>query len=210
MRDVEIRAFLEAEGFRSTEALAAGRAVLEAEGLTRAGKLRIAEEKLSAAREALAERLLRACADADCRRLARDAVAGGRELVRVEERDCPVCGGSNNRRATAALAERLAHRRIHRLLVVGGSAAQHRELAEALARRGVELRAVDGTLGSRSRHDARPDLEWAQLLVVWGATALPHKVSRLYTDDPPRGLPVVPLARRGVEALCREVLRSLE
>jgi hypothetical protein len=41
--------------------------------------------------------------------------------------------------------------------------------------------------------------------VVWASTQLPHSVSQAYTLQRPRGLPLVTVSRRGVEAFCTEV-----
>jgi hypothetical protein len=205
--DVDIEAFLRGQGFVSAEALETARAALEARGLTRPGKRRIAEAKLPSARAALSGMLLLACANPECVRLAR-AGGGGRKPVSVEAPACAVCGGSNVRRATRALAHCLTSRGVRRLLIVGGKGVQHAEIEDPLAGAGLQVRFVDGRSGSHSRRDAAPDLEWAQVLVVWGATQLPHKVSKLYTDDLPAHLRgrTVRLARRGVEAVCREVM----
>ncbi len=205
--DVDIGAFLRAQGFASGEALEWARAALEARGLTRAGKRRIAAAKLESARAALSQTLLRVCANPECARLGR-AGGGRRKPVTVDPAACEVCGGSNVRRATRALAHCLTSRGVRRLLIVGGKGAQHAEIEDPLTGAGLEVRFVDGSSGSHSRRDAAPDLEWAQVLVVWGATQLPHKVSKLYTDDVPPHLRgrTVRLARRGVEAVCREVM----
>jgi hypothetical protein len=206
-RDVEIDTFLRAEGFAPDEARDAARRALEAAGLTRGGKRRMAEAKLPAARAALAAGLSRVCDHPECARLA--AGQGDRRpAVRVAPASCEICGGSNVRRATRALARCLAGRGVRRLLVVGGKGPQHAEIEGPLAEAGLEVRFVDGRAGSFSRRDAGPDLDWAELLVVWGATPLPHKVSKLYTDDVPSHLRgrTVKLARRGVEAVCREVM----
>ena len=210
-RDVDIDAFLRAEGFASAEALAAARAALEAGGLTHAGKRRIAEAKLDSARGALSRALQRLCASPQCGRVAR-AGGGGRTPVRVDPAACEVCGGSNVRRATRALALCLSSRGVRRVLIVGGKGAQHTEIEDPLRAAGLEVRFVDGTSGSPSRRDAAPDLLWAEVLVVWGATQLPHKVSRLYTDDLPAHLRgrTVRLARRGIEAVCREVMTHFD
>ena len=219
LQDVEIEAFLKSKGFERPESRRQAREVLEREGLTRPGKLRIAVGKLPAAGTLLGKALLRVCEQEECIRLAvsaprtagepmRTAAGATREMVTVSAASCEVCGGSNNRRAVRALARCLGANRIDRVLVVGGTPAQHAEIEQLLGDEGIQLRAVDGARGSHSRRDALPRLEWAQLLVVWGATPLPHKVSKLYTDDPPAHLRVVPLAKRGVEALCREVIRS--
>ena len=205
--DVDIEGLLRAEGFETKDSVALARKILERQGLTRAGKQRISRSKASGARELLRTSLLKVCQDAGCAELSRH---DRRQPVTVSAAACEVCAGSNNRRALISLARCLRDRGVRRVLVLGGKPEQHEDLGQALRAEGVETRCVDGTRGSHSRRDAAPHLEWAQLLVVWGATQLPHKVSRLYTDDPPAHLRVVPLARRGIEALCREVIRSYE
>jgi hypothetical protein len=208
--DADIGEFLRAEGFDTPESLRQARAVLERNGLTRPGKQRISRAKLPAARGLLDSALLRVCANAECARMGRRPAGSARETAVVSPASCEVCGGSNNRRALAALAACLRANGVERLLVLGGTQAQHAEIQRALAGGGLHVRCVDGATGSHSKRDAAPDREWAQLLVVWGATPLPHKVSKLYTEDPPRHLRVVPLAKRGVEALCKAVIKSFD
>lgn len=208
---VLIERFLEQEGFDRPDSVSLARTVLEEAGLTRAGKTAIASAKLPRAREALAARIAKVCGEEECRRLAE--VRAGREIVAVAATGCEVCGGSNNRRSAAALAAAMQQRGLRRLLVVGGSPGAQQELAALLAGRSVELRLVNAAEGTHSNRTARSGLDWADVVVVWGATPLPHKVSRLYTDGAPRGgrgPRVVRLAKRGVEALCREVLKNLE
>ena len=41
-------------------------------------------------------------------------------------------------------------------------------------------------------------------------TPLPHKTSVSYTDERPRDLPFVTVSKRGIESLCREVLRTVQ
>lgn len=205
--DLDIVELLRAEGLANAEAQRDGRRALEAAGLTRPGKRRIARTKLEDARRAIAERLLRLCGDPECLRLANGGAAA-RPSVVAAANACEVCGGSNNRRAAAALVRCLRRNGVRRVLVVGGSPSTRAELGRLLADGGdLETRLVDPD-GSHARKDAEPHLQWAQLLVVWGATQLPHKVSKLYTDRPPPHLRVVSLAKRSVEALCREAARS--
>jgi hypothetical protein len=204
-QSVDIDRFLQVEGFDTPAGAARARAVLEDGGLTRAGKLAMSAEKQPAARTLIAARLLKFCGDDGCSSRAAD----GRAPVRVAAACCEVCGGSNNRRAALALAARLKEQDISRLLIVGGTPTLHGELDQLLVPHGIKLRYVDAATGSHSARDAAPDLQWAQVAVIWGASPLPHKVSRLYTADPPPHLRVVKFARRGIEAMCKEVLRSL-
>jgi hypothetical protein len=204
--DLDILDLLRSHGLATAEAQREGRRALEAAGLTRPGKRRIARAKLDDARRAIAERLLRVCGDPECLRLSngRDP---GRAAVTAAPNACEVCAGSNNRRAAAALVRCLGMNGVRRVVVVGGSPATRAELGRLLGGADLEVRLVDPD-GSHARKDAEPHLQWAQLLVVWGATQLPHKVSKLYTDRPPPHLRVVSLAKRSVEALCREAARS--
>ena len=207
---IDIERFLRDEGFDTTEARRRVRALLEAEGLTRPGKRGMDTVKLPRVRELLEWRVLRVCGNGECERLGSNDAQWGRELVVVSPAACRVCAGSNNRRAALAMAHRLKSKDIRRLLVVGGTTTLHSELEELLTPHGLELRFVDGSTGSHSARDAAPDLQWSQVVVVWGASPLPHKVSRLYTDAPPAHVRLVRLSRRGIEALCREVLKSFD
>lgn len=206
-RDIEIDALLTDEGFDTDDAQRRARACLEALGLTRAGKRNIAEAKLPAVHEALSSRFLRTCGREECRRL---GAADRREAATVTPLSCELCAGSNNRRAALALARRLRREHLSRLLIVGGTPRLHTELDRLLGPEGIELRVVDGAAGSHSARDAAPNLQWAQVMVIWGASPLPHKVSKLYTESPPAHIRVVKFARRGITALCHEVLRSFD
>ena len=205
---VRIEGFLQAEGFDTPEAREPAREVLEQGRFTRPGKQAMAGSKLPAARMLLTSRLRKLCpTDADVS-TGRWADHTGQMVVLVTGPSCEVCGGSNNRRAAQRLTERLRILGVERMLVVGGTSAQHAELDQLLGSEGLHLRYVDGAVGSHSKRDSEPDLRWAQVMVIWGATPLPHKVSYLYTDAPPDHVRVVKLGRRGIEALCEEVLRS--
>ncbi|MBI4497717.1 MAG: hypothetical protein HY689_07465 [Chloroflexi bacterium] len=209
MSDVlNIEEFLRDEGFDTPEALRRARALLEAHHLTRPGKQGMAASKLPTARALLASALLRVCSEA-CLHLGLAGPGEPREAVLVANPSCEVCGGSNNRRAAQRLARQLKAGRIYRLLIVGGTPTQHAQLDQLLAPEGIHLRYVDGATGSHSKRDALPNLQWAHLMVIWGATPLPHKVSHLYTDAPPEHLRIVKVPRRGIEALCEEIVRSL-
>lgn len=206
---ISIASFLRGEGFDTGESLERARALLEVQQFTRPGKQGMADTKLPAARRALADGLRRLCPSDAGLAATEHHGADGREVVMVAGPSCEVCGGSNNRRAALKLGERIRSAGLTRMLVVGGTPTQHAEMDQLLAKEGLHLRYIDGATGSYSKRDALPDLQWAQVMVVWGATPLPHKVSHLYTDDPPPLLRVVKFARRGIEALCEEILRSL-
>ena len=202
--DTDIDEWLASEGIVDRASRVEAMVVLAAAGLTRAGKQRMANHKLGAAREALWAGVTPVCADAACR-----AAIGSPPLpVVTTTRDrCVVCGGSNTKRAVKRMLEACASAGLRRILLLGGSKAAHTALRGALAGSGIELRMVDGLETSPSSKTALPDLEWAQLVVVWASTQLPHRVSQAYTEQRPRDLPLITVARRGVEALCQEVTR---
>ncbi len=207
--ELEITGFLIDEGFATVWSQHKARAVLEQAGLTRPGKQAMALDKLSRAREVLDTYLLRFCGDGECGALA-ELVRAGRVVIEASPGQCAICGGSNNRRAALLLARACRQRGIERLLIVGGTPALHAELASLLAGTGLTLRCIDGKAGSQSKGDALPNLNWAQVLVIWASTPLPHKISVSYTDERPRDLPFVTVSKRGIESLCREVLRTVE
>jgi hypothetical protein len=196
--DKDIDAWLAERGISPVESRTRARAALEAEGLTSPRKVRISEPKLPRAEQILAERFYRVCTAAECQQMARSS---GREPLAVEPRGhCEHCGGSNNRRAEVAFLEACSHHGVHRVVVVGGSPAVREELESKLGGR-LELRMVDGT-ERRTASKAQSDLEWGDLVLVWGATELHHKVSSHYTQPgTPHRHKVVHVVRRGVAAL---------
>lgn len=200
--DVAISDLLASEGFPTPEAQAAARTVLEAVGLTRAGKTRIAASKLSAVQATLAGHLDRACADC----LAQGAcVSVERQMVEVPSESCPLCRGSVNRRAMSDVVRRCAQARITNILVVGGTPVLH-ETLEKLSRElhaNIRWRFVEATERVRTKDEAGAHLRWAHLAVVWAPSPLPHKVSNLYTEHPEaRRKRPIPCHQRGIAALC--------
>lgn len=97
------------------------------------------------------------------------------------------------------LEEQSAGRGVRRIVVIGGSPSVREELL-ALKPAALELRLIDGT-ERRTSDKARADLEWAQLVLVWGGSELDHRVSQLYTDPTAHRRKLVHVARRGIAAL---------
>jgi len=192
---------LRAAGFDTPAAMKRARSALEAAGLTRAGKSGIAPYKRDAAEALLAQS--RVCGK-ECASLA-DA---SRTPVVTSGATCEVCGGSNNRRAALAALRDLRANSVRRVLVVGGTVHQHRDIEQLLTADGIALQFVDGTRASHSQKDAVANMARADLLVVWGSTPLRHAVSNLYTAEPPPHLRTILVSKRGIEALCREISRS--
>lgn len=211
--DFPIGEFLAEAGYDTPEAQATARATLEAAGLTRAGKARMAGDKRERALAALEEAHVRSCdAPACARRAAQDA--GGRAAVVVGGEQCPYCKGSDNRRAMTELARRLPELGVERLLVLGGTPVLHETMERLRKQAGGKLaiRYVDGTAAVHTRDDANVAMRWAQAVAVWTSTPLPHKVSTLYTDHPSarKSVAVVPVTQRGIAGLCTQLLAALE
>ena len=205
MADLLIEDLLRDEGFHATDARAAARETLEAAGLTRPGKQRITSEKLDRLHGALDAAIVRHCTDPAC--IA--AVAGDpRRHVEVDRPHCSVCSGSNNRRALRAMADACLAAGIRRVLVVGGRPPSYVELDAALGA-SLQLRFVDGTSNLPNQNDALRDCAWADLLVIWAPTPLPHKVSGLYRSEVCGVRHRVMVHRRGLEALASEVVTHL-
>ncbi|MCZ2108049.1 MAG: hypothetical protein LC118_00495 [Dehalococcoidia bacterium] len=205
MAAIGIDTFLRAEGFEDEQARAAARLILEGGGLTNPRKQAMDESKLERARALLESFAVRICSS-DCRSL---APRGGATLLVVSAERCQVCEGSNNRRAALLLARAMRSARASKLLVVGGTGTLHRELQGLLAPAGIEARCVDGAAHTPSQKAAWADQRWADVVVIWASTPLPHKVSELYTREP-IGRPPITVARRGIAALCTELRTSLD
>lgn len=206
-QDVEIAEFLREAGFDTPEASGRARAVLEAAGLTRAGKRAMAAAKLSRARALLEDTLVRVCGTR-CLAADRRQPWPAREAVTVTKAACEVCGGSNNVQAALEASAVLRRRGISRVLVVGGSPGVWDGLRRAFDGSGVELRMVDGTQRSHSDRDAEGNKRWAQVIVIWGASELRHAVSVHYQQDVPDDVRVITVARRGVAAVCEALVES--
>ena len=205
--DQDIDTWLAGRGISLPDSRTLARAVLEEAGLTRPGKVRISDTKLPRAVELLDGRFFRVCGAPECMQVARYS---GREPLLVQPRThCERCGGSNNRRAEVAFLEACHTKQVRRVVVVGGSPAVREELENKLGGR-IELRMVDGT-ERRTAVKAQSDLEWGDLVLVWGATELHHKVSSHYTQPgTPHRHKVVHVARRGVASLLEAGISHLE
>ena len=203
--DFAIADLLREEGFRSPAALAVARAALEAAGLTRPGKQRMASDKAARARDALSRALVRHCSRPDC---TAEVAGDGRIPIEVERGHCSICSGSNNQRALRRMAAACGGAGVRRLLVVGGRPPSY-AVMERVVGHELELRFVDGTSNLPNGTDALRDCAWADLLVIWAPTPLPHKVSDLYRGDVCAVPHRVTVHRRGLEALAAEVVEHL-
>jgi hypothetical protein len=198
--------WLTAKGFALPEARRVARAALEEARLTRPGKQRFSDEKIARFEELLRTRFFLHCEQEECRAAAKSS---GRIVVRCDPKAaCERCGGSANAAAESEFIAVCASAGVRRVVIVGGSPSVRSELEHGIGQR-VELRMIDGT-ERRTLDRAKSDLEWADLILVWGASELDHKVSTLYTQaPPPHRRKVVNVARRGVAALLAEGVRHL-
>ncbi len=205
--DVDIDGWLGGEGFDLPEGKALARSALEAAGLTRSGRARMSTEKVARARALLAEQTYLHCSMPAC---VAAAQASGRTPVLTGHRArCAHCGGSDNRRAEAALLAACQRAGVRRVVVVGGSPAVREELRDALGQ-ALSLRLVDGT-ERRSLAQARFDLEWGDLVLLWGGSELDHRVSTLYTGaSAALRRKLVHASKRGVAALLEAAVTFLE
>lgn len=200
---VNIDQMLRERGFDTPAASARARAVLEAAALTNRRKQAIATYKVPTAAALLSTALARVCAGACARRR-----GDGRERVIVSPASCELCRGSNNQRAALDATAVLAKHGVRKVLIVGGADSQIDDAGRLLTADGAELRFVDGTKKSHTKKTAISNMGWADLLVIWAPTPLRHSVSNLYSNEQPEHLRVVSVPRRGIEALCKEIVET--
>lgn len=109
---------------------------------------------------------------------------------------------SDIRHAAFAVATACQDLGIQRIAVVGGSPPYHARL-KALFGEALSLRLVDGS-ERRNLKQARSDIAWADLVIVWGGTILDHSLSQLY-----RGDSVLTIAHRGLAGMLRSLAEEL-
>ena len=114
----------------------------------------------------------------------------------------PPVEGSDVRQAAWDLTTALRALDIDRLLIVGGSPSYHSQL-QSLLSEAITLRLIDGK-SRRNLKQARADLQWADLTVVWGGTILAHRVSELYSGES-----VVQIPHRGIVGMMRQLSESI-
>lgn len=204
-QSISIEGFLAAEGFVTVDSAATARAALEAERITRPGKVGFSSLKLDRAREVIEARIARVCNRAECHAVLE---VDGRETVEVARHACEVCGGSNNQASMREMIVACRAAEVSRVLVVGGTPRQHDALSGLATGEGLEIRFVSGTDKEPNQRDALSDCAWADLVVVWAPTPLSHKVSNLYAADV-CDADHVEVHRRGIEALAHAVADHL-
>jgi len=205
--DVAIDTWLGQQGYGLPAARARAHAAMEEAQLTRAGKLRISAEKLPRVEQLLREKFCLHCVTPACQGFAKES---GRAPLLCDPRSaCERCGGSNNRRAETDLLEACARASVKKLVIVGGSPAVRDELEGALGS-ALALRLVDGT-ERRTNDNAKADMQWGDLVLLWGASELHHKVSMHYTNItvPELKRKLVRVQQRGIAALLKAAIDHL-
>ena len=200
---IPIDRFLRDEGYIG-RAGGVARLVLEKAGLTRPGKTGMSSLKLPRAREVLGTELLRVCDRSSCREAVGDDL---RQVVEVARAACDICGGSNNQGAVRGMVRGCADAGVRRIVVVGGTPRLDETLGR-LVNGALEVRFVSGVEKEPNQREALMDCAWADLVVIWAPTPLPHKVSTLYGPDV-CDADQVTVHRRGIEALALAVTAHL-
>ena len=199
-KDLPIAKLLRECGFASDAAQAAARAAIEAAGLTRPGKERIAEAKRADVEAALRARvalLCGACREAGLGDDRPDALAAG-----AGDR-CGACGGSAAQRSALVFIRACRAAGIRRVVFVGGSPAIRQELPELLGD-DLDVRLVDGTV-ARPGRDVQREIDGCDLAIVLGSTEISHTVSAAW--DSPKTISTYP---RGPSAFLAEAAEKVE
>lgn len=194
-----------ADADASIRALLAANALLVGDGID--------GSRLCEVRRVLGESLATSCGDSKCDELAPHF--GGSVVVRGAAARCVVCQGSVNERARKRVLVACHRSGVRRLVVVGGSPRAREELWGDYEERrpdgsrsgiGVEWRLVDGT-GRPNEREARANLDWADIVVIWATTQLDHKVSMLYVNG--RHPRTITCAQRSSAAVCGAITRAI-
>ena len=201
MQDIhlgELLASLGLEGPRNTEV---GLAALHAHGLTRPGKQRISIAKQDAAVKALRAALIRTCHKPACKATAQH---DGRTIVNVGiVSHCDICNGKDNQRAVAAMLDAMHQTGQTKLLVAGGAPDSRKALAN-LCGSSCKVRFISSDDHPSRKKTADPGMAWADIVVIWASTEIPHK-----TTVTLRGPKVITVPRRGIASLADEVTRFI-
>ncbi len=166
-------------------------------------------EKVERAEALLHERVFLHCPQAECITFAK---ASGREPVPCEPRNtCERCGGSDNSRAVKDVVDACRRKGFSKIVIVGGSPTVRQELERLVEGLPIELRLVDGTK-ARPLDQAKGDLQWGDVVLLWGATELHHKVSNQYQDHAigPWKRKLIHVPKRGIAQVLSGLLTHLQ
>lgn len=202
---IEVEAFLGGLGYQTETSKAEAWLTLEEAGLVPARRRTITRRNIPKARRLLVAKDLRICGGV-CSYVAEKLLQDRRSQLVVLPRQCQVCLGSNNRQAAGLMQASLIEAGVGKVLIVGGFKKSHDELRRLLRQTTLKFRYIDG-LKSAGQKTADLQAKWADLVVVWGSQPLKHSLSNNYTKQASSGEGLVVLHKRGIEALCLEVVR---
>lgn len=207
MTDVTISRMLSDFGVTHPEAVrSAVEALVEAGVLSsRPNRTRIAADKRERVAAVIAGAFLRHCNNGNCLQQTTE-LAGSRTPLLSDQKRCDICGGSSNRSALERMAAALSERGLSRVLVVGGTEETEREIRGS-PHGSVDFRFVNTRVARDDRYH-RSHRDWAEVVVIWSSTPLPHKVSRHYEHS--SGAIRVTVTRRGVAAMADGVREHVE
>ncbi len=157
----------------------------------------------------IVDRVRRVCVDAICNQVAK---AGEAFPMRVDaERDCTVCGGSEDRRWFARMALECDRAGVRRILVVGGSETLHEQLRGLTQGQRIDFRLVS-TADEVFPARIQGRIEGCDLLVLFSPGLVDSAVSEPYADAARRAgrlVAHVVSARFGVVSLTRTICNRL-
>jgi hypothetical protein len=199
-KDLAISKLLRECGYHSDAAQAAGRAALDAAGVTRPGKDRIVEWKRPDVVAVLKARVTLLCTPC------RDAGLGGDhpDAITAGAGDrCVICEGSATRRGALILTRACRRARFHRVIFVGGNPDVHRELPLLLGD-DLDVRIVDG-MTARPGRDVQREIDGCDVVVLLGSTEISHTVSATWA-----GPKTVATQSRGISAFLLEAASKID
>ena len=193
MKDTELAKLLRSHGFRG-ESLQTALNLLVEKGLTRHGKIRIAESKIAVVARIFKATFVRHCRKSKCQPLSDET----RQKVLVDPKHCENCKGSDNQLEVQRMVSAMIGRGCKRLLVAGGSKGTRSEL-KRLCKKHIEIRFItdDSNVNGRA---IEPLLAWSDVAVIWVSTEIDHKATAVL-----RGPKVLRVTRRSVAALAEAV-----
>ncbi len=153
-------------------------------------------------RETLAERFVWHCGNGNCKR---DADGLGCSLLLVDRQACQICGGSTDKQALENMLEAMRSAGLNNLLVIGGTEGKRHEMQDKWpVARNIRpyLRVIDSE-NARSDKYYREDRQWADVIVIWASTSIPHKITSHFPKSPNR----ITVPRRSISALAEGVTR---
>lgn len=199
-RDLPTAKLLRECGYQSDAAQAAGRAALEAAGITREGKERIAEWKRPDAVAALKARVTLLCGAC---RIAGLGTGHPAAIVAGAGDRCVICEGSATQRGGLILIRACRRARFHRVIFVGGSPDIHRELPVLLGA-DLDVRIVDG-MTARPGRDVQREVDGCDVVILLGSTEISHTVSANWA-----GPKTVSTQSRGISAFLLEAAGKID